>query len=338
MYHSRFKGSHYDAGYKYGNIIYNKGVKFEDFLKLDFIKFTQEKINFGKKCIVECQRVYPEILEEIKGTADGMKADFEDLASFIFCIYCFQYNNWCTCFAFKDKNNIVLGRNSDFLIKIKKGYESTFYNLDNSYSFIGNNTAMIQMEDGVNIHGLAVGLTFIFPTVLKPGLNAGLLVRYILEKCRTVREAVGHLKKMPISSSQTLTMIDKTGDMALVECNCEKVTAIIPKNDENFLVITNRFTTNEMQKYICEGLVDDIHSEDRYITAKNALKNAKNYSVKFAKDVLSGRYGFMCQYDRKLGFDTVWSSVYDLKNKKIYRSEGNPSRVRYKEDKRLKIN
>ena len=43
----------------------------------------------------------------------------------------------------------------------------------------------------------------------------------------------------------------------------------------------------------------------------------------------------MCQYDRKKGADTVWSVVYDLKNKKIYRVEGNHSRKKYKEDKRF---
>ena len=35
------------------------------------------------------------------------------------------------------------------------------------------------------------------------------------------------------------------------------------------------------------------------------------------------------------GADTVWSVIYDVKNNKILRSEGNPSRKRYKEDKRF---
>lgn len=35
--------------------------------------------------------------------------------------------------------------------------------------------------------------------------------------------------------------------------------------------------------------------------------------------------------------DTVWSVIYDLKNKKIYRVEGNPSRKKFIEDKRFKL-
>ncbi len=43
----------------------------------------------------------------------------------------------------------------------------------------------------------------------------------------------------------------------------------------------------------------------------------------------------MCQYDRKTGKDTVWSVIYDVTGGKIYRCEGNPSRKRFLEDKRI---
>ncbi len=35
--------------------------------------------------------------------------------------------------------------------------------------------------------------------------------------------------------------------------------------------------------------------------------------------------------------DTVWSVIYDTKNKKIYRVEGNPSKKAFKENRRLKL-
>ena len=40
--------------------------------------------------------------------------------------------------------------------------------------------------------------------------------------------------------------------------------------------------------------------------------------------------------NRKNGFDTIWSSVYDIKNKVIYRCEGNPYRKKYQIDKRMR--
>ena len=59
--------------------------------------------------------------------------------------------------------------------------------------------------------------------------------------------------------------------------------------------------------------------------------------TEMAVGLLSGKHGFLCQYDRKTGKDTVWSVIYDLTNKKIFRTEGNPSRKKYKEDTRFRI-
>ena len=77
--------------------------------------------------------------------------------------------------------------------------------------------------------------------------------------------------------------------------------------------------------------VDNWKAEERYLVAYNTLKNSKNnYSFDLIKDILSGKYGFMCQYDRKTDADTVWSVIYDIGNNAIYRVEGNPKRKEFK--------
>ncbi len=63
---------------------------------------------------------------------------------------------------------------------------------------MGNTTAFCELEDGVNEYGLAVGLTYVYPTIRKPGWNAGYLVRYLLERCKTVSEALGCLRRLDI--------------------------------------------------------------------------------------------------------------------------------------------
>ena len=100
---------------------------------------------------------------------------------------------------------------------------------DGVYSFTGNTTAFIEIEDGVNEHGLAVGLTSVYPNQCKPGFNAGMIVRYLLEKCRNVSEAVSCLYQLPIASAQTLTLADTMGAIAVIECNAEKISGhIVP--------------------------------------------------------------------------------------------------------------
>lgn len=290
------------------------------------------------QCLPVYEKYYPEALEEIKGIADGQQSSYEDLCTFLLSMYCFEFSNHCTCFAFRDQEHIVFGRNSDFLMELEKLYMNCLYQLDSGYSFQGNTTAFVQMEDGVNEYGLAVGLTFVYPKVRKAGFNAGLLVRYLLEKCRTTEEAVAFLHEVPIASQQIITIADALGNMAVVECNPYVTEVILPKKGEEFVVTANDYNSEKMTPYKnCEE-IDDWNSAERYKVAYQALKMQENqFSLKCAKDILSGKYGFMCQYDRKTGADTVWSVIYDIKGQKIYRVEGNPSRKGFKEDKRFKF-
>ena len=76
------------------------------------------------------------------------------------------------------------------------------------------------MEDGVNEKGLAAGLTSVYPPsgasgpLIAPGMNAGLLLRFFLERCASVEEALVWLKRLPVSSAQTFTLADAGGKIA----------------------------------------------------------------------------------------------------------------------------
>ena len=292
MYHSRFKGSHYEAGFKYGNILSKNNIN-----PLSKIKISKERKDFSDKCMPIYKEFFPKIIEEIKGIADGLscnniKINYKDIADFLFTIYAFTFENKCSSFAFKTDDDIILAKNSDFIKSIKKYCDSVYYKLIDSYSFIANTTAFIEMEDGINENGLACALTFVYPVKINYGFNAGMLVR-------------------------------------LVECNCDKKHII--KND--YVFTSNHFVSECMRVYQTD-LEDDVHSHERYNTLENAFKNYK-YNLDFSKELLSGKYGFMCQYEKKDDIDTIWSSIYSIKDKKIYRAEGNPSRNSFKEDKRL---
>lgn len=334
MYHGRFKKSHYEAGFNFGRLLYNNGKIISN---NPTFKITEERRNFAKKCLPIYEKYYPKILEEIKGLADGQNDFYEDFYTFLFSMYCFEFNNHCTCIAIKDNNNIILGRNSDFLVSLEKLYMNCLYSLDNVYAFNENTTAFIEIEDGINEHGLAVGLTFIYPTIKKEGFNAGMLVRYLLEKCKNTAEAITFLKNVPIASQQTLTIADRTGNIVVVECNCEKIEIIRPDKYGNFVVAANEFNSSNMKQYN-NYEVDNWNAKERYLVSYNTLKECKNkYSYSVIRDILLGKYGFMCQYDRKIDADTVWSVIYDIKNKDIFRVEGNPRRKKFKKDIRLKF-
>ncbi len=333
MYHGRFKGKHYDAGYKWGKLLFNHGRTLEH-----CPTFTPDENmrEFAQKCKTLYRKHYPELLDEIQGIADGQQLLASTLETILFSMYCMRFDNRCTCFAFHNGGRVIFARNSDFLVSIQKLYMNCLYALDGAYAFNGNTTAYVEIEDGINEYGLAAGLCFVYPKLNKPGFNAGMLVRYILEKCKTTAEAISALKSLPIASSQTITLADGSGDIAVVESNAEKL-AVIKPDGRNFVATANCFVSSEMLPYR-NTEIDDWRADERYRTAYNAIAgHPEELSAEFAEDVLAGKYGFMCQYDRKADADTVWSVVYDLTGKQIWRAEGNPSRKSFKEDTRMKL-
>lgn len=114
---------------------------------------------------------------------------------------------------------------------------------------------------------------------------------------------------------EEITLADKIWNIAVVECNPENIVVISPEPGQKFVATANNFNSYKMQKYR-NPEIDDWRSDERYQTAYKALENSyERFSVDFAQPILAGKYGFMCQYDRKKNADTVWSVIYDLKRK-----------------------
>lgn len=330
MYHPRLQGKHYEMGHHYGSLLLKNGVSFDEVIKL-----TEEQKDFGKKSLEICEKIIPNICSEIKGLADGMKINYEMFASWLLSMYCLDDDHGCTCLCFKDGDKVIFGRNSDMFPELKSTSESILYRPESGNIFLGHSTSLILMEDGINEYGLAVGMTFLLPKNIKPGLNAGLLVRYILESCTNTAEALEVLNSVPISSTQNIILADTSGEMIVVECSSEKV--IVRRPEKNYLIASNHFVSSEMLEQHSNPEENWYHSFDRYNTIDIALnKTTGKEPVLYTQEILSGKYGFVCQYEKDLKFDTLWSVVYDLSELDVYCAEGNPSKAKYKEDTRLK--
>lgn len=326
MYHPRLKGDYYEMGLHYGEILFKSGKNFNEYINL-----TDEQKAFGNKAVKLYENILPNIMQEVKGLADGSKTDYFKMATWLVTMYGFGDIKGCTCFAFNDNGKTILCRNSDMYPELKKTSESVLYMPKDGYKFLGNSTSFIQIEDGINECGLAVGLNFLPTKNYKTGVNSGFLIRAILEKCKDTFEAIEFIKSIPLCSTQNIILADKNGNLAVVECSPNKV---FVRQSENFVVSANHFVSNEM-KDECLKMEDNWYkTNDRYNSCINSLQE-KGKGLDFAFDLASGKKGFVCQYDKKLNFDTLWSSIYDTTKLKIYRAEGNPLKTNYKEDFRL---
>lgn len=333
MYHGRFKGNHYQIGKKWGSLVKVKGKNLLDHIPYqvttEMEKFTAESLPFY-------QKYCPEIIAEIQGIADGQEIKASQLYQVLFPMYAMVNPNHCSSFVVKNEQHFILGRNSDFLTSIEQLYMNCIYQFteEDYFSFTGNTTAFVEMEDGMNQKGLAVALTAVFPKKIQPGINLGMLVRLILERCQTIDEAIKLIDDIPRCSNGTLVLADQQGQAALVEFTFEEV-AIKKNNSVGFFAATNAFHLSEMKNNRVQ-LDDDWFAEERYQTLSQYLtKHYQKLTIEKAQKLLAGDFGFICQYDRKSGKDTVWSSIYDMNHLNIWRSEGNPQRKAFKRDERI---
>jgi predicted choloylglycine hydrolase len=341
MYHPRFNGNHYEMGRKMGNIFKKNNVQFS-------IKLDPFQTRHGRECGELLRKHFPEAAEEIQGVTDTIGYDNNVFTSWMMCMgSCLDIDNGgvvevrgCTAFSFTHNDEIYHARDNDLPPFLKNISKSAYYRPQNGNSFILNTSSFINGEEGINNCGLVAAMTFVLPKLdeIKPGINSVFLVRYILEKCKTVDEGIRVLKELPIASSCNILLTDRSGKMVVAECNPLKMHIRYPeksKTGESFIITVNHFTSKEMWKH--DASDRNVYlSEDRYQTVYNALLDIDcSDGVEHAKNILSGKHGFICQYDKQLNCDTIWSSVFDISNKKIYRAEGNPSKTKFKEDVRF---
>lgn len=325
MYHPRLKGIHYDMGRHYGEVLVKSGVDLSS-----VIEIPQNQIIFGMECLPIYEQYLPNIMQEVRGLADGLGQQYEHVACWLFALYCFESDHGCSVFAVHSGDHTYFGRNMDMFPEYKKTSESVLYMPANKNVFLAHSTAMISVEDGLNEYGLAAALTFLLPKNVKPGINGGFLVRLILEECRTAEEAIKLLHSLPISSSHNIVIADRQGEMFVAECTAERVSI---RHCEKYATAANHFIDPGMQQYNAED-ENWYQTHDRLKTMETAL-SGENMTFEECKELLSGRRGFLCQYEKKLHFETIWSAVYDLNSLYNEICEGSPAKSAFRPDTRL---
>jgi len=330
LFHPRLAGTYYDMGFQYGTILYKHGFRVQE--------QSGDRLRLGKECEKEVKRVFPQILEEILGFADACHSSYEHLAAMIFSVGAFKPPGAaCSVFAAANSSDVVFGRNYDFYYSFKEKSESYLTMPKDGYWSVGNSSGIfVGREDGINQEGLAVAMTAVRPITIKPGINFALTTRYILDKCATMEEGLRILSDVHFSTTNNYLLVDREGNMAVVEASPNKVMERRPEQSDNFIVCTNQFMRPEMlemenQK---ERPPDSPH---RYTAIYEAIKQKKGrIDVKTAQKILKDHKGYVCSHIESIQLGTLWSVVATLRKLRIFRAEGHPCRTKYKIDTRLK--
>lgn len=167
----------------------------------------------------------------------------------------------------------------------------------NGHRVIANSDCLAGALDGMNEYGLAVSLAFGGRKIVGKGFGIPFIIRYVLEFCHNVPEAVKALKRIPSHMAYNVTVLDRSGAF--------KTVRLAP--DHEPIVTDEAFATNH------QGAVDWPENArfNRTVERSAALSKLLSAPVPDADDMIDA---FLQPplYNTRFaeGFGTLYTAVY----------------------------
>jgi predicted choloylglycine hydrolase len=177
-------------------------------------------------------RFAPLVWEEIGGLTDELGISMER------AVLCFGNDGLrppigaCSAIMTAD----AYGRNYDFKPRYY-GARFILVQASGSYASIGSSELLTGRLDGMNEHGLVIGLHRVRRSPRHPGLSSVLIVRIVLDQCSTTAEAIAMLRRLPHAMQYNYSLLDANGVGAVVEAAAGSVAV----RTGSWLACTNHF-------------------------------------------------------------------------------------------------
>lgn len=192
-------------------------------------------------------------------------------------------------------NNIQLVRNYDYHPNLIEGTQ--LLSAWNGKKVIATSDCLSGALDGMNEDGLAVSLTFGGRKAVGKGFGIPMILRYILEFCSTVDEAVVVLQRIPSHISFNVTVIDRFGQFNTVY--------IAP--DKKPVVTKAAFTTNHQEAIEWPENAYFNKTNERSVFLNKMLAK-KGINAERIIDAFLTKPLYSTNYNQ--GFGTLYTAVY----------------------------
>jgi predicted choloylglycine hydrolase len=318
--HVILEGTAYEVGQQQGEILKRQDPEAARW----YASGKTEPRKLGFKDFEELQAFYeeycPGITDEIQGLADGLGVKPDKLPLYSPPIY--QPGN-CSQFAVlssvTDDKHVYVGRSYEYNQR-QNDFRLCTVRIKGKTQHTEFTEFLLGRDDGMNDHGLCVtfsgGGTFKRePT--KKGFNFFLVVRTLLDNCKTVAESVEHLKKTPVSGYWNFLITDKNNNAALMQFFDGEygVRQISRDSTEQCLFSTNHYVLPNMvkyQKYAGDWILKN--SKKRFELINATLTHAApNIAKEDIRNLLSKEiYDGVCGHYYTDYFGTLFSIIYDL--------------------------
>lgn len=272
-----------------------------------------------KKASELFSRWCPGLNDELQGFADELKVPLSQILYYGMTYLKPSCSHIAVSPTMTKNGRPLLARNYEFSHEAED-FTLVKTNVTGKYTHLGTSVLHFGRDDGFNEHGLAVTMSSCgFPVgplenMRKPkliGLQFWAVIRALLENCKDVKEALDFMDGMPIAYNLNLMLMDKAGNIALVETldGRRGIKQLSNSTHEKYLCATNHPVLPELIPYEPRVMR---HSLQRYLWIRQKLDSAACVSSEDLKEMLLSKYpdGLCCHFYNEF-FGTTKSMVID---------------------------
>jgi len=151
---------------------------------------------------------------------------------------------------------------------------------------LGSSDCLWGLLDGINDAGLTAALAFGGRPARAEGFGITLIVRYLLETCTTVHEALATLRRVPVHAPYNLTLADAYGEAVTAYLGPDREPGVAPA-----------IATNHQERVEWEDYARATRTLERYAVLRSA----------HVDDFLAPPL-YATEYER--GFGTLYTAIY----------------------------
>lgn len=260
------------------------------------------------------EKYCPGLNEEIQGFADALGVPVEHIV-----YYTFSYSRGANCShlallpSVTSDGHVYVGRSYEW--SLQDDFRLCTTRIKGKAAHLGFSLLQFGRIDGINEHGLCVTMSAGCPQVqpTEEGCRFWAVIRTVLDRCKSVPDALEVVQSIPISFHLNLLLTDEHGEAALIEMYSSKraIKRINLNTKEQTIWSTNHYSLPEMMPYDQNRMWMSVV---RYQKIASVLKNP---TAKISKERLRQLLtepipeGLSCHYYDAY-FGTLWSIIFDL--------------------------
>ncbi|MGF1670644.1 MAG: C45 family autoproteolytic acyltransferase/hydrolase [Balneolaceae bacterium] len=199
----------------------------------------------------------------------------------------------CTQMVWTKKNPALI-RNYDYN---PKWFEGVMLKSNWLQPVIGISDCNWGLLDGMNESGLCASLNFGGRNTVGNGFGIPLVIRYLLETCKYVGEAIKVLERIPVHMAYNVMLLDKNGDYVTLFLGPDRAPGLVKKQT----------CTNHQEDIVWHDYAKETQTIERERALEQYLSDEEMDLTSLFKKFLEPP---LYQYDMKKSYCTLYSAAW----------------------------